>query len=189
MKDCFVVTFVIKMVQNLSLSKIYPADRTEPVTSTPTDSTPTDAFTPTDTINPEPEVVEVQPPVLNRPPSKAKSLQIEAKRKLILLIKKYSIAPVASGDSSLNHQKISREIANYTNSVHDLGLELQDFWRRNKALYPGLYQLARVVHALPATSAENERVWSTYGLILSSRRSALNHRTINIGYLLDTIGT
>ena len=158
------------MVQDLglSLSKLYPADRPEPVTSTTTDSTPTDA------VNPKPQVVEVQPPVLNRPPpSKTKSLQTEAKRKRILLIKKYSIAPVASGDSSLNHQKISREIANYTNSVHSLDLELHDFWRRNKALYTGLYQLTRVVHAVPATSAEIERVWSTYGLILSNRRSCI----------------
>ena len=84
----------------------------------------------------------------------------------MLLIKKYSIAPAASADSSLNHQKISREITNYTNSVHSLDMELHDFWRRNKALY----QLARVVHAVPATSADIERVWSTYGLILSSRR-------------------
>ena len=55
----------------------------------------TDASTPTDAVNPKPEVVKVQPPVLNRPPSKVKSLQIEAKRKRILLIKKYNIA--ASG--------------------------------------------------------------------------------------------
>ena len=72
-KDYFattsVVPFVIQMVQNLglSLSNLYPADRPEPVTSTPTDLTPTDAFTPTDAVNPEPEVLEVQPPVLNRP--------------------------------------------------------------------------------------------------------------------------
>ena len=41
--------FVIQMVQDLgvSLSKFYPADRPEPLTSTPTDSTPTDASTPT----------------------------------------------------------------------------------------------------------------------------------------------
>ena len=118
-----VVPFVIQMVQDLGLSssKLYPADRHKPVTSTPTDSTPTDASAPTDAVNPKPEVVEVQPPVLNRSPSKAKSLQIEAKRKRILLIKKYNIAPAASGDSSIN-QKISREIANYTNSVHSLDL-------------------------------------------------------------------
>ena len=130
-KDYFattsVVPFVIQMVQDLglSLSNLVSADRPEHVTSMPTNSTPKDAFTPTDVVNPEPEVVEVQPPVFNRPPSKAKSLQIEAKRKRILIIKKYSIAPVASGDSSLNHQKISREITNYTNSVHGLDLELQ----------------------------------------------------------------
>ena len=119
------------MVQDLglSLSKLYPADRPDAVTSTLTDQTPTDASTSTDAVNPKPEVVEVQPP--------------EAKRTRILIIKKYSIAPVASGDSSLNHQKIPREITNYTNSVHSLDLELHHFWRRNKALYPGLYQLAK----------------------------------------------
>ena len=107
MKDYFattsVVPFVIQMVQDLglSLSKLYPAERPEPITSTPTDLTPTDASTLTDAVNPKPEVVEVQPPVLNRPPSKAKSLQIEAKMKRILLIMKYNIAPAASGDSSL----------------------------------------------------------------------------------------
>ena len=107
--------FEIQMVQDLglSLSKLYTADRPEPVTSTPTDSTPTDAST--DAVNTQ------------SPPSKAKSLQIEAKRKRILIIKKYSIAPAASGDSSLNHQKISHEITNYTNSVHSLDLELHDF--------------------------------------------------------------
>ena len=63
-KDYFATTsvvpfaFVIQMVQDLSLSlsKLYPADRPEPVTSTPTDA-----------VNPKPEVVEVQPPVLNHP--------------------------------------------------------------------------------------------------------------------------
>ena len=51
-KDYFattsVVPFVIQMVQDLglSLSKLYPVDRPKHVTSTPTDSTPTDASTP-----------------------------------------------------------------------------------------------------------------------------------------------
>ena len=168
LKDYFattsVVPFVIQMVQDLgsSLSKLYPADRPEPVTSTPANSTPTYASTPTDAVNPEPEVVEVQPPVLNCPPSKAKSLQIKANRKRILLIKKYSFAPAVSGHSSLdlNHKKISREITNYTNSVHSLDLELHDFWRINNSIYRGLYQLARVVHVVPATSAEIECVMS-----------------------------
>ena len=64
-----VVPFVIQMVQDLglSLSKLYPADRPEPVTATPTNSTPTDASIPTDAVNPDPEVVEDQPTVLNRP--------------------------------------------------------------------------------------------------------------------------
>ena len=156
----------------LSLSKLYPADRPDAVTSTLTDQTPTDASTSTDAVNPKPEVVEVQPPVLNRTPSKAKSLQI-------LIIKKYSIAPVASGDSSLSHQKIPREITNYTNSVHSLDLELHHFWRRNKALYPGLYQLAKGVQAVPATSAEIERVWRSYGPILSSRRFCIEPKNYN----------
>ena len=136
------------MVQDLglSLSKLYPVDRPEPVTSALTDSTRTGASTPTDAVNPKPEVVEVQPP-------------------------RYSIAPLII--QNLCKQKMFREIANYINSVHSLDLELHDLWRRNNAIYPGLYQLARVVHAVPATSAEIERVWSTYGLILSSRRSCV----------------
>ena len=175
-------SFVMQMLGELSipLDKLYPPPTPEPTASVATSSsdTPTartaqdpDANTAQDPDSPtEPEVEEIP---LKRPPSKADIKSDEAKKRRLELIKRYSISPASSVDNSLATRKLSLEIGNYCMMVHDMEMDPMEFWRDKKEMFPGLRQLARVIHAVPATSAEIERVWSTSGLILSSRRSKL----------------
>ena len=73
-------------------------------------------------------------------------------------------------------RKLQIELINYrsTPDLIDEHYDLFQYWKEKRACYPGLSNLARIVHCIPATSAEIERVWSLSGLVLSSRRSKLD---------------
>ena len=48
------------------------------------------------------------------------------------------------------------------------------FWKLNQEAFPLLARMARIVLAIPASSAKSERVFSTGGLIVTSKRFALS---------------
>ncbi len=63
-----------------------------------------------------------------------------------------------------------------------LNFDLLNWWRTHRLVFPTLAKLARGVFAIPATAAQIERVWSTGGLTITSRRA--NISCLNVKYLL-----
>ena len=57
-------------------------------------------------------------------------------------------------------------------------VDVLDFWKQNQDVFPLLAKMARIVLAIPASSAKSERVFSTGGLIVTPRRFA--HKYIGI---------
>ena len=49
-------------------------------------------------------------------------------------------------------------------------VDVLDFWKQNQDVFPLLAKMARIVLAIPASSAKSERVFSTGGLIVTPRR-------------------
>lgn len=63
--------------------------------------------------------------------------------------------------------------------VRETNIEVLDWWKRNEGGYPILSQLAKIILAIPATSAPAERVFSVAGNIIHSKRSALLPSKVN----------
>jgi hypothetical protein len=53
--------------------------------------------------------------------------------------------------------------------------DLLGFWKRSAESYTISSKLARVIHCIPSSSVEIERVWSRAGLIMTDRRSRMNN--------------
>ena len=51
-------------------------------------------------------------------------------------------------------------------------VDVLDFWKQNQDVFPLLAKMARIVLAIPASSAKSEHVFSTGGLIVTPRRFA-----------------
>jgi len=72
--------------------------------------------------------------------------------------------------------KAGRESAYFSTHLQDCPLETGDplaWWRQNSRNFPILSRLARKFLAIPATSASSERLFSTAGNILTSKRNSL----------------
>ena len=52
------------------------------------------------------------------------------------------------------------------------------YWKKRASTFPILSKIFRIIHCIPATSSEIERVWSQSGLILNSRRSKLSNDNV-----------
>ena len=61
-------------------------------------------------------------------------------------------------------------------------VDVLDFWKQNQDVFPLLAKMARIVLAIPASSAKSERVFSTGGLIVTPRRFA--HKYIGMMILV-----
>ena len=57
-------------------------------------------------------------------------------------------------------------------------VDVLDFWKQNQDVFPLLAKMARIVLAIPASSAKSERVFSTGGLIVTPRR--FDHKYIGM---------
>ena len=81
---------------------------------------------------------------------------------------------------------VAKEIEKYRSiTLSDdeiLDFELLPWWRSHIGVFPILAKIARAVFAVPATAAHIERVWSTGGLTITSRRSRLSPHFVK--YLL-----
>ena len=57
-------------------------------------------------------------------------------------------------------------------------VDVLDFWKQNQDVFPLLAKMARIVLAIPASSAKSECVFSTGGLIVTPRR--FDHKYIGM---------
>ncbi|XP_070073345.1 uncharacterized protein [Drosophila takahashii] len=67
-------------------------------------------------------------------------------------------------------QKGFAEIESYFPKPISLDTDIMKFWEENKLRYPILYQLATVVHAVPATQVSVERSFSALKMMLTDNR-------------------
>lgn len=94
-----------------------------------------------------------------------------SKKPRLELIKKFSHlhSTNAGFESEIN------KFANVIEEVEDVLL----WWKNNKNNFPILAQLARIILAIPATSAPSERIFSVAGDILTKKRSSLSSFKLN----------
>jgi len=87
------------------------------------------------------------------------------------LIQKHMPTPVCSADPIVD------EIGNYLKL--DVGCDdVLRFWQSSADTFPHLFNLARIVLAIPATSTPSEQVFSTTGLIINAKRTMLSPENI-----------
>lgn len=79
-----------------------------------------------------------------------------------------------------NHeiQLAKTEINNYNPKPIDVNANIMYYWEEKKFAYPRLYQLARVLHSVPATQVTVERAFSALKLVLSDLRCNLSADSI-----------
>lgn len=86
-------------------------------------------------------------------------------------------------DSSLSEDEdnATEELQNYINEK-DVSLSINplQWWRDNEKRFPIISQIARKILCIPATSIPSERVFSTAGNIVTSKRSCLSSRNVNM---------
>lgn len=58
-------------------------------------------------------------------------------------------------------------------------LNLFDWWKSHKLLFPRLYKLFIKIAGIPASSAPSERLFSAAGNFLTVKRNRLNNNTLN----------
>ena len=95
------------------------------------------------------------------------------------------VAPVPMTQNPLSWMQASSitqsdELESYWNSFQILGMDANvwEWWRLHKAIYPVLFQLARRILAIPASSSCVERNFSRARVILNERNNKLDR---NIG--------
>jgi hypothetical protein len=69
----------------------------------------------------------------------------------------------------------------------NLSFNTLNWWKINQHLFPYLAALARLVLAVPATSAPSERMWSEAGLVVSKLRTALREESVAMLVFLRAI--
>jgi len=66
------------------------------------------------------------------------------------------------------------EINNYCPKLINANEDVMQYWEDKKFSYPRLYQLAKVIHCVPATQVSVERAFSALKLVLSDLRCNLS---------------
>lgn len=86
---------------------------------------------------------------------------------------------------------VEGEIINYLqlcsnfNSDYD---DVLDFWKRNRAKLPILFNLTRTILAIPISSADAERSFSVSGALLRAKRASMNpHRAHKALFVHDNV--
>jgi hypothetical protein len=71
-------------------------------------------------------------------------------------------------------------------SIPEMHIRMADpllWWKKNKDCFPLRYSVAHVVHAIPASGIECERLFSLTGLIMSHLRASMKTETLNMSIL------
>ena len=92
------------------------------------------------------------------------------------------VAPVAAPvDMRLHYTNSVRiELINFqaVAVVNDIKFDTLSWWKSNRYSYPLLAAVARLVLAVPATSAPSERMWSEAGLVVRAHRASMDEDTV-----------
>ena len=60
----------------------------------------------------------------------------------------------------------------------DIRVNTLEWWKANRQSFPHLARVARIVLAVPATSAPSERMWSEAGLVVRAKRAKLDPENV-----------
>lgn len=99
---------------------------------------------------------------------------------------------MGSSEQTFNtHLNIDDEINKYLHlcqSFDPQNDDAMDFWKRNKAFMPLLFNLMSAIYAIPISSADAERSFSVAGSLLRAKRAKLNpHRAHKVLFIHDNI--
>lgn len=70
------------------------------------------------------------------------------------------------------------EIDYYNPKPIALDRDIMEYWEEKKFVFPNLYQLAKVVHSVPATEVSVEMAFSALRLVLTDLRCNLSTETL-----------
>lgn len=80
---------------------------------------------------------------------------------------------------------LDEEVQRFTNQNHNDD-EALEFWRKNATNFPRLAAMAKVLLAIPATSASSESAFSVAGCLLRSRRASIApHKVQKVLFIHD----
>lgn len=68
-----------------------------------------------------------------------------------------------------NNDREESELEDYKSGKVKSITNLLQWWDDKKLIYPNLYEIARCIHSISASSAAADRVFSTAGMLCSSR--------------------
>ncbi|KAI8124496.1 hypothetical protein CVS40_5158 [Lucilia cuprina] len=74
--------------------------------------------------------------------------------------------------------KAISEIDHYNPKPISLDKDVMMYWEEKKFVYPHLYELARIVHSVPATQVSVERSFSALKLVLTDLRCNLSAESL-----------
>lgn len=116
---------------------------------------------------------------IDEPNNTVEQTLTESQKKRLAILKKVSTAGAVRNSSAGDfEERLSEELSRYLlislTEEEILQFELLRFWADRQKTFPILSNIVRIVHCIPASSAEIERTWSAAGLILSSQRSRMN---------------
>ena len=116
---------------------------------------------------------------IDEPNNTVEQTLTESQKKRLAILKKVSTAGAVRNSSAGDFEEcLSEELSRYLlislTEEEILQFELLRFWADRQKTFPILSNIVRIVHCIPASSAEIERTWSAAGLILSSQRSRMN---------------
>lgn len=75
-------------------------------------------------------------------------------------------------------EKIKRILNEFDGTEEPPSTSVLEFWEKNKNVYNDLYKLASVIFSIPPTQSSVERAFSALALVLTSRRTKLNSKTL-----------
>lgn len=87
----------------------------------------------------------------------------------------------------MRQTKIRKEMEKYSSfSTPPQGVNVLSWWKRHESILPILAKLAKLVLAIPASSALSERVYSVAGDVVTAKRSNLNPKKVEEIVIIKT---
>lgn len=88
-----------------------------------------------------------------------------------------------AGSTKITNQpkvwSIEDELTAFNREIQSSIKDFSLFWQKNRHRFPRLFQIARRVNIIPATSVPSESMFSVAGFVSRKQRSALSARTLH----------